>query len=74
MKQFWKAPVGINGLLYGVPATIFTPAKERAVKPEPTREGRIAAENLRAHNAAVQFERDRRLVQRRARQRNDAKK
>lgn len=68
MKQYWKQPTGINGLLYGQPATVIETRVPR-VKPEPTREERLRAESVRAHNSAIQFERDRKQAAKAARRR-----
>lgn len=73
MKQFWKQPTGINGLLYGQPATIVE-ARPPRVKPEPTREERLHAESVRAYNNAVQFERDRKQAAKAARRRAENKR
>ena len=68
MKQYWKQPTGINGLLYGQPAIVIETRVPR-VKPEPTREERLHAESIRAHNSAIQFERDRKQAAKAARRR-----
>lgn len=68
MKQYWKQPSGINGLIYGLPAEIVETRVPRA-KPEPTREERLHAESVRAHNNAIQFERDRKQAAKAARRR-----
>lgn len=69
MKQYWKQPTGINGLIYGQPARLVDEARVSRAKPEPTREERLHAESVRAHNNAIQFERDRKQAAKAARRR-----
>lgn len=59
MKQFWRKPQGINGLLHGQPAAISDAPRIRPVK-VPSREDELRAISVKAHNDAIQFERDRR--------------
>lgn len=67
MKQYWKQPTGINGLLYGQPATVIETRTPRVKLQVVAREERLRAESVRAHNNAIQFERDRKQAAKAAR-------
>ena len=69
MKQYWKQPTGLNGLLYGQPATVIETRVPRVKLQVVAREERLHAESVRAHNNAIQFERDRKQAAKAARRR-----
>ena len=71
MKQFWRKPQGINGLLYGQPAVILDAPRIRPAK-VPSREDELRAISVKAHNDAIQFERDRRQAAKASRRRIEA--